>query len=158
MGQEVVEVGSFLVSLLLVPRDKSKGNGQVFIPWGQRRVWAQPAAAGLPSGDNLGRAGNTQLRQDARQFSPSGEQQQMNQRTAGPWPGRCFQQGGSHLRAAKGGNLNPEESRPGARVQVWCSCPSCKGSHTLFQQSPLNRDLATQEGIWIVSGRTNALS
>lgn len=40
-------VGSFLVSLLLGPRDKSKGNGQVFIPWGQRRVWAQPAAAGL---------------------------------------------------------------------------------------------------------------
>lgn len=76
MGQEVVVVGSFLVSLLLVPRDKSKGNGQVFIPWGQRRVWAQPAAAGLPSGDNLGRARNTQLRQDARQFSPSGEQQQ----------------------------------------------------------------------------------
>lgn len=50
----VVLVGSFLVSLLQVPRDKSKGNGQVFIPWGQRRVWAQPAAVGLPSGDNLG--------------------------------------------------------------------------------------------------------
>lgn len=73
----VVLVGSFLVSLLLVPRDKSKGNGQVFIPWGQRRVWAQPAAAGLPSGDNLGRVRNTKLRQDARQeFPPSGEQQQ----------------------------------------------------------------------------------
>lgn len=87
---------SFLVSLLPVPRDKSKGNGQVFIPWGQRRVWAQPAAAGLPSGDNLGRARNTKLRQDARQdFSPSGKQQQNESKDCGPWPGGVSSRAGA---------------------------------------------------------------
>lgn len=49
----------------------------MFIPWGQRCLWEQPATAGLPSGDNLGRARNAKPRQAARQeFSPSREQQQ----------------------------------------------------------------------------------
>lgn len=96
--------GSFLVSLLLVPRDKSKGTGQVFIPWGQRRVWAQPAAAGLPSGDNLGRARNTKFRQVARQdFSPSGEQQQNESKDCGPWPGGVSSRAGAASEQPKEG-------------------------------------------------------
>lgn len=154
--------GPFLVSLLLGPRDKSKGNGQVFIPWGQRRVWAQPAAAGLPSRDNLGIARNTQLRQDAHQeFSPSGEQQQNKSNDCRALARAVLPAGREPPPSSQRREPEPGGEQAGRSSSSVVSLPLVHGErHSIpaksTQQGP--GDLATQEGIWILSGRTNALS